>query len=415
MSSIVQVATVPSLAARRAFGARVITWPVFGSLRRVDDQVVPPPGAGWRRLDMRLAGICGSDIAALSGRSPTVLWPLVSFPSVPGHEIVATRATEDMVEAADDPAHARASSSARVVVDPYLSCQARGLVPPCPECQRGQTSVCRRAGAPSEGLGAGMMIGYHRDLPGGWSDCLWAHESQLHPVPDAIGDEAALLVEPVAVALHGLCQIAWDGSERVLVVGGGTIGLATVAALRILGLPAPLVATRHSHQAIAAAALGGHPVVGDGTRWPRLGGACAVAGWLGRPLWLGGFDVVVDAVGTDRTLARAAEAVRAGGAIVRIGDVGTLPRSRDGGVWAPDVRVISPFGYGRETMPDGTVGHAFDLVVARIGSLQEPLGALVTHTYTLENYRPALAAAVDHRRNRSIKVAFRGKEATPRR
>lgn len=402
MPRLVQVASVPSLAVRQAFGARAITWPLVGPLRLAGPNLdAPPPGPGWQRLTMRLAGICGSDVAALSGRSPTVLWPLVSFPSVPGHEIVA-----DLAPDAGD------GSGGRVVVDPYLSCQARGVAP-CPECARGQSAVCRRAAMSGETLG-GMMIGYHRDLPGGWSDHLWAHRSQLHPLPPDLSDEAALLVEPVSIAAHAVLQVPWQGSERVLVVGGGTIGLATVAALRLLALPAPLVATRHGHQAAAAAALGGHPVVADGARWPRLGGATPVLGWLGRPLWLGGFDVVVDAVGTDATFARAAAAVRAGGTVLRVGDVGTLPRSRDGGIWAPDVRVLSPYGYGLDRLPDGTTGHTFDLVLARIGTLAEPLAALVTHIYGLGDYRAALAAATHHARFRSIKVAFRGPAATTR-
>lgn len=406
MPRLVQVATLPSLVARRAFGARAIAWGRAGPLRLVEGESCGrPEGSGWQPLAMRLAGICGSDIAALTGRSPTVMWPLVSFPSVPGHEILATLAEPSAAEAGAR--QGQTPARVRVVVDPFLSCEARGL-PSCPECESGQSALCRRSAGPGRGIERGMMIGFHNDLPGGWGTRLWAHQSQLHAVPQGLSDTAALLVEPVSVAAHAILQVPWEGSESVLVVGGGTIGLATVAALRLFGGPAPRIAVRHAAQQKAAADLGADPVAGDGAAWPRLGGAAAVSGWAGRPLWLGGFDVVIDAVGTARTFAYAAQAVRSGGTVIRVGDVGTLPRAPAADVWAPDVRVFSPFGYGRERLWNGTVGHTFDLVLERIGALDDVLSSLVTHTYALRDYRAALATATDHRGRHSIKVAFRG-------
>lgn len=397
---LVHVASPASLAARRLLGARAIAWPGVGSLRFDPRSSLdgPPPAPGLRRLEVLLAGICGSDLHALAGDSPTVLWPLSSFPSVPGHEILA--------RVADAGGEGDAARGARVVVDPFVSCRVRGLEP-CPECARGQAALCRRAAEAGGGVARGMLVGFNRDLPGGWSEALWAHPSQLHRVPDGLPDAVALLVEPLAVAAHALLQVAWAGSERVLVIGAGTIGLCTIAAMRMLGLPAPLVAARHRHQAAAAAALGAHPVVADPSRWPRLGGAAAIAGWFGQPLWLGGFDVVVDAVSGARTLGQAARAVRSGGTLVRVGDVGTLPGRAEPSAWIPDVRILSPFGYGIEAMPDGSRAHTFDLVLARAGALADPLRALVTHTFALTDYRAALAHATGHGPTRSIKVAFR--------
>lgn len=391
MPRLIQTVTVPTLLSRTLFGARAIAWPAVGPLHLALEPLAgPPPRPDLRPLTLVLGGICASDLHALTGESPRILWPLSSFPSVPGHEILA-----------------RTAEGQRVVVDPFIGCAVRGLEP-CPECSRGQTALCRRAAEAGGGIARGMMLGFCRDLPGGWSDTLWAHPSQLHAVPDSLPDAAALLTEPLAVAMHALLQVPWNGSERVLVVGAGTIGLCVVAAMRMLDLPAPLVAARHRHQAQAAAALGGHPVVAAGERWPRLGGATPVEGWLGRPLWLGGFDVVVDAVSSPATLGRAAAAVRAGGTLVRAGDVGTLPtRARDA-AWIPDVRLLGPFGYGLERLLDGRSVHTFDLVLERSPALAQPLTALVTHTFPLAAYREALAAAGGRRQQGSIKVAFRG-------
>lgn len=394
MASLVHTAGPGSLMARALFGARTVAWPAVGSLRLDPAPLADtPPRPELRRLRVRLGGICGSDLAALRGRSPTVLWPVTSFPSVPGHEILA-----------DDPQ--APAGARRVVVDPFISCRVRGIEP-CPECARGQTALCRRTAGAGGGIDRGLMLGFCRSLPGAWSEAIWAHPAQLHVVPDDLPDAAAVLTEPLSVAVHALLQVPWTGAERVLVVGGGTIGLCTVAGMQLLGLPAPLVATRHRQQAAAVASLGGHPVIGDPGRWPRMGGAVVAQGWLGRPLWLGGFDVVIDAVGASATLAQAAQAVRAGGTLVRVGDVGTVPHGRDAGAWIPDVRLLQPFGYGLERLADGTSAHTFDWVLGRMAAVAGPLGALVTHTYPLGAYRQALAAAAGHGRARSIKVAFR--------
>ncbi|MGH9022444.1 MAG: alcohol dehydrogenase catalytic domain-containing protein, partial [Acidimicrobiia bacterium] len=46
------------------------------------------PGPGWQRVHPRLSGICGSDLATVDGRSSRYFEPIVSFPFVPGHEVV---------------------------------------------------------------------------------------------------------------------------------------------------------------------------------------------------------------------------------------------------------------------------------------------------------------------------------------
>jgi threonine dehydrogenase-like Zn-dependent dehydrogenase len=92
-------------------GARV------GPLRLTD--VDPPelPGPGWKRVRPRLAGICGSDLATVDGQSSRYFEPIVSFPFVPGHEVVGE--LED---------------GTRVVVQPTLTCAARGVEPLCAQC-----------------------------------------------------------------------------------------------------------------------------------------------------------------------------------------------------------------------------------------------------------------------------------------
>src|SRR4029453_2298170 len=86
----------------------------------------PPPGA-WVGARPRLAGICGSDLATIDGHSSRYFEPIVSFPFVPGHEVVGEL---------DD--------ASRVVGVPVLSCVPRGIDPVCGACAVGDINRCER-------------------------------------------------------------------------------------------------------------------------------------------------------------------------------------------------------------------------------------------------------------------------------
>ena len=81
-------------------------------LRNVDDPP-EPAGLGWSKVTTRLAGICGSDLALIDGHASTYFEDFVSFPLIPGHEIIG-----------------ELESGQRVVIEPVLGHAARGSVPP---------------------------------------------------------------------------------------------------------------------------------------------------------------------------------------------------------------------------------------------------------------------------------------------
>src|SRR4051812_35723892 len=187
-------------------GARV------GPLRLTD--VDPPdlPGPGWRRVRPRLAGICGSDLATVDGQSSRYFEPLVSFPFTPGHEIVGEL---------DD--------GTRVVLQPTLTCVARGIDPMCEWCSSGQTNRCEQTTFGH--VSPGLQTGFCEDTGGGWGLALVAHESQLHRVPEGLSDEAAVLVEPTACAVHAASmvpEVHGHGPDVTAIIGAGTLGLLTI-------------------------------------------------------------------------------------------------------------------------------------------------------------------------------------------
>ena len=228
-----------------------------GPLRLVERDAPVAPAAGWVHVDPILSGICGSDLATLDGRSSRYFEDIVSFPFVPGHEVVGTL-TEDATGAEG----AVLSAGSRVVLQPVLGCAARGIVPPCPACQAGHVGNC---GYIAFGhIRPGLQTGFCADTGGGWSSSgLVAHSSQLYAVPGGLSDADAVTVEPVACAVHAVLGAPIVEGDVVAIVGAGTVGLLVTAALsRMAGLglcPAPaavLVGARYAYQQRLARELG---------------------------------------------------------------------------------------------------------------------------------------------------------------
>ena len=144
-----------------------------------------------------LSGICGSDLATLDGRSSRYFEDMVSFPFVPGHEVVGIldEGGVDHAGHATGPRHPggdRAGARLRPAPHPPpLRRRARRARPDC------------AATWPSAHLAPGLQTGYCADTGGGWSTAaLAAHASQLHAVPGSFTDEDAVMVEPTACAVH---------------------------------------------------------------------------------------------------------------------------------------------------------------------------------------------------------------------
>ncbi len=218
-----------------------------GPLRLADLEPPELPGPGWHRVRPLLAGICGSDLATLDGRSSRYFEDIVSFPFVPGHEVVGVveSDTSDTLPA-----------GTRVVVEPVLGCIARGIDPPCHACAEARVGGCERVAFGH--LAPGLQIGFCTDTGGGWSQAgLVAHGTQLHAVPDDLTDEDAVMIEPTACAVHGALAAGVEPGDTVAVLGGGTVGLTTTAALRQLVTPgALLVGAKYAHQRELAGELG---------------------------------------------------------------------------------------------------------------------------------------------------------------
>jgi threonine dehydrogenase-like Zn-dependent dehydrogenase len=343
-------------------------------------EIDPPdlPGGGWHRVRPRLAGICGSDLATVDGASSRYFEPIVSFPFVPGHEVVG-----DL----DD--------GTRVVLEPVLACAARRIDPPCPPCHRGDTGNCERIAFGH--IKPGLQTGFCADTGGGWSLGLVAHDSQIHEVPERMSDETAVLVEPAACAIHGALRAGVHEGDTVVVLGAGTLGLLTIAALRRHALPGLLIAgAKHPAQRQLAGDLGADVVVEPaelGRIVRRHTGAFEVDGVLA-----GGADVVVDCVGSEASIQESLAITRPGGRVALVGMPGSV-RLDLTPLWHKEIALAGAYAYGQES-GRRTFELAFELAA------EADLGRLVSAHYPLDRYRDALDHAANAGRRGAVKIVF---------
>ncbi len=369
---------LPRYAAARVAGSvvpgRGAAW---GPLKLRDAEVPELPTPDWIRVRPRLSGICGSDLATVDGRSSRYFEPIVSFPFVPGHEVVGER---------DD--------GSRVVLEAVLGCVARGIDPPCPACAEGDVGRCERVAFGD--LEPGLQTGFCCDTGGGWSTLLVAHPNQLHDAPDDLTDEAAVMVEPTACAVRAALAAGEGGVQVVL--GAGTLGLLTIAALRRLGTPGTLIATaRYPHQKRLAKELGADVVVDPDEAHRavrRATGAMVIGDTLTR-----GADAVVDCVGSAETIRTGIDIAGMGAKVVLCGMPGSVSVDLTP-LWHKEVALVGAYAYGREAGDRRTFDLAFDLV------RDADLGRLVTATYPLDRYKEALEHAAAAGPRGAVKIAF---------
>jgi threonine dehydrogenase-like Zn-dependent dehydrogenase len=372
----------------------------IGPLQLLDTAPPELPGADWFPLRPQLSGICGSDLATIDGRSSRYFEDVVSFPFVPGHEVVGV-----LEGGGVDHAGSPLEPGTRAIIEPVLGCGPRRIQPPCPRCAGGQTGLCGNVAFGM--LAPGLQTGFCADTGGGWSTAgLVAHASQLHAVPEAFTDEDAVMVEPTACAVHAALSAGIEAGDVVAVIGAGTLGLATVAALHHVIRPTSsctvMVGAKHAHQRTMAESLGADMVVAPGQlarAVRRQAGSLVLAGRL-----TDGADVVFDCVGTSESLTQSLAMVRPRGRVVLVGMPGKVSVDL-APLWHRELKLVGAYAYGSER-PDAAADpcRTFELAIDVVASAG--LGSLVSAAYPLERYEEAIAHAGAAGRRGAVKVVF---------
>ena len=367
-------------------------------LSEISSEPRPLPGPDWIRLAPRLCGVCGSDISMLTNRSGPALSPFISFPLTPGHEVVA-----DVTEAGAGAGPIALGQ--RVVVNPLISCEMRGL-PLCVWCRRGEPGLCTNSAEGS--LSPGMLAGFCKDVPGGWSEEMIVHRSQVFAIPDSFSDRTAVLIEPLSVAVHAVLKSPPPPDAKVLVIGSGTIGLLVLSALRLLGHECDVtILARHPIQRTMATKLGATRVLRDaGDAAITVAGARSYRPIKGKPAYAGGFDWVFDCAGSARSVDDAFRVAGPRAQVVMVGCAAELAHIDFSFVWARELHISGCYVYGREHALEDQP-HTFEITMKLLADHPElPLEEIVTHVIPLANWREAMRLSLQRGRSGAIKVAF---------
>lgn len=315
----------------------------------------PPPVAAAGELLVRVSavGLCGSDLHWFEegGIGDAGL----TRPLVLGHEIAGVVA-------------AGPRAGERVCLDPAIPCRA------CRMCLAGNENLCLStlfAGHSVDGALRGLMA--------------WPEEL-AYPVPDALSDAEASLLEPLGVALHALDLGHARPGAAAGVYGCGPLGLLLVQLLRIAGAD-PIVATDPLPHRVEAAARLGATVTRKTRRLPPRSGESV--------------DVAFEAAGDDDAVASAIDALRPGGRLVLVGIPAndrtsfTASVARRKGLTISVCRRMKPSDLPRA------------IRLAEQGRVE--LAPLVSERYALSNWKDAFACLSERR---ALKVVVEPREAT---
>jgi len=310
-----------------------------------------PPPPGYVVVQVKQSGICGSDLHSYFGH-----WNQ-SHTFAHGHEtcgVVTTLGDGVTNVAVGD----------RVVIECFSHCGE------CLYCRTGHYNQCL------------ARKGVSHEQHGGFAEYTTAHASALFKIPPQLSDEEGALVEPLAVGVRALAQAMPTSQDRVAIIGGGTIGLMSLAAAKANGVKETLITVKYPQQAEAARALGADHIVSVTTANVREVVADLTAGL--------GMDVVIETVGGAGQFNDALAIVRKRGRIVLVaGYHKPLEVDLSRLVWAePVVTGSNCYGYSG-------LQKDFDVAIALIAERKVDLSPIVTHHFSLGDIAEAFRVSAD--------------------
>ncbi|HEY9566036.1 MAG TPA: alcohol dehydrogenase catalytic domain-containing protein [Nocardioides sp.] len=275
--------------------ARAVRWHAAGDVR-LETVDISPPGDGEVLVAVAYCGVCGSDLHEIADGPhaiPVDTAPALSGTMAPitlGHEFSGTVVA--VGNGVDE-----LPLGARVAVEPNYRCGT------CTACGEGRYEVCAGSGF------AGLMG------DGGMAEYAVVPAYMVRALPDGFDLAAAAVLEPAAVALHGIRRSTFAAGQVLLVVGLGSVGLLVCALLREKGAANVIGVDPRSARRELAAKMGAHLVLSPDDDIPSA---------VGQATDGTGVHVAFDVVGSQRTFDLALAGLRPGGELLLLGLVDEL-------------------------------------------------------------------------------------------
>jgi (R,R)-butanediol dehydrogenase / meso-butanediol dehydrogenase / diacetyl reductase len=295
---------------------------------------VPEIGNEEALIEVEACGFCGSDINIIAGTHPRAKAPLTLGHELSGR-IVQIRTSESAFEKGD-----------RITTYPLISCGN------CHACTHGYPHVCKNL----------RLYGF--DVDGGMAQFVSLPVSSLIKLPDGMSARIGALIEPLAVAVHGVARANLEDVELAVVLGAGPIGLLTALVAQARGIPKVVISDVLNSRKAFAESLGLHAVqAGEDLRKLVLDLSDQ-----------NGADLLFECAGHPSSALEMCDLVRSRGVIVNLG-VFKKPVPIDmQAINFKEIEILGSRVYERKDFET-----AIDL------ALRLPLERIVTHAYSLQD------------------------------
>lgn len=305
-----------------------------------------------------------------------------------------------------------------VVFDPTATCEAYGFEL-CSSCQIGRFASCLCLTGTSADSKLEEKYGGRNNWGGygggGFSEYILGFEKQFYKVPENIPNEVAVLTEPFAVSIHAVANNLPKDSDKVIVIGAGIIGLLVIAAIRAYDSKCQIITlARYPLQADWAKKLGSNEVIIERKTdllYEKI--AELTDGKLFKPLLSKkvnfgntGPDIIFDCVSNEHTLEDSLRLVRSNGRIVILGLDFGITKKVDWALAAyKEIEVIGSMIYGLDDFQDRKM-HSFEIALEILSKNPNLYQNMVTHKFSIEEYKSAYKIAMHKGKHQAIKVAF---------
>jgi 2-desacetyl-2-hydroxyethyl bacteriochlorophyllide A dehydrogenase len=307
---------------------------------RLEPEEIPLPVIGNEEalVQVEACGFCGSDISIVAGTHPRATAPLTLGHELSGR-VVQIRSSTGAFVPGD-----------RVTTYPLIFCGE------CQACRHGNPHVCSRL----------RLFGF--DVDGGMAEYVKLPVSSLMKLPEAMPGQIGALIEPLAVAVHGVARTSLDEVQVAAVLGAGPIGLLTALVAQARGVPHVVVSDILPSRLELAASLGLR-VVSAGENLRNL--VMELSDWNGA-------DVLFECAGAASSAREMTALVRPRGVIVNLG------------VFKKPVEVdMQAINFKEIELLGSRVYERKDFKTAIELAMRLPLNPIVTHAFPLHDVATA--------------------------
>ncbi|WP_148410000.1 zinc-dependent alcohol dehydrogenase [Murimonas intestini] len=323
---------------------------------------IPQPGENQVLVKIMKIGICGSDIHVYHGEHPFTSYPVTQGHEVSGEIVKLGEKVRDLYV------------GQKVTIEPQVYCGE------CYPCRHGKYNLCEEL----------KVMGFQ--TTGTASEYFAADASKVTPIPQEMSYDEGAMIEPLAVAVHGVKQVGDVRGMKIAVLGAGPIGNLVAQTAKGMGAEKVMITDISDLRLKKAEECGIHVCVN--TRDKDFGEAMLEAFGPDKA------DVIYDCAGNNTTMGQAIKYARKGSIIVLVA------------VFAGMAQIDLAVANDHELDIKSTMMYRHEDYLDAIRLVQEKkvhLSPLISRSFAFKDYQKAYEY-IDENRETTMKVLINVQE-----